>query len=54
MAMFHDAETAHGSIRFSLPLNTTKEQIDKLLDKLPGIVSKIQDLSTLSKENHNG
>ena len=50
MAMYHDAEVAHGSIRFSLPLGATKKQVDALIDKLPGIVSKIQDISTLKKE----
>ncbi len=53
MAMFHDAEIAHGSVRFSLPLAATKQQIDELLDKLPRIITKIQDLSTLNKEPHN-
>lgn len=48
MAMYHDAEIAHGSVRFSLGLNTTKEDIDTLLEKLPKIVNKIQDLSTLT------
>ena len=50
MAMYHDAEIAHGSIRFSLPLGTTKRQIDELMAKLPGIIAKVQDLSTLNKE----
>lgn len=49
MAMYHDAEVAHGSVRFSLPLDTKKAELDHLLTKLPGIVAKIQDLSTLNK-----
>ena len=49
MAMYHDAEIAHGSVRFSLPLNITKRELDRLMAKLPGIVTKIQDLSTLNK-----
>ena len=53
MAMFHDAEMAHGSVRFSLPMHATKEQIDILLSKLPKIITKIQDLSTLNKEKNN-
>ena len=50
MSMYHDAEIAHGSVRFSLPLSTTKEQIDTLLRELPDIIAKIQDLSTLNKD----
>ena len=49
MAMYHDAEVAHGSVRFSIPLNTKQADLDQLLEKLPGIVAKIQDLSTLNK-----
>lgn len=50
MATHHDAEIAHGSVRFSLGLATTKQEIDELLAKLPPIIAKIQDLSTLNKE----
>ncbi|MBR2695637.1 cysteine desulfurase [Candidatus Saccharibacteria bacterium] len=53
MAMYHDAEIAHGSVRFSLGLNTSKQDIDELMTKLPNIVAKIQDLSTLNKETQN-
>ena len=53
MAMFHDAEIAHGSVRFSLGPKTTKKEIDLLLENLPPIIEKIQDLSTLNKENPN-
>lgn len=49
MAMYHDAEIAHGSVRFSLPLDVTKAKLDQLLAKLPVIVTKIQDISTLNK-----
>ena len=50
MALFNDAEIAHGSVRFSLGLNTTKSEIDELLKKLPPIIKRVQDLSTLKKE----
>ncbi|MBQ2638180.1 cysteine desulfurase [Candidatus Saccharibacteria bacterium] len=50
MATHHDAEIAHGSVRFSLGLATTKQEINELLAKLPPIIAKIQDLSTLNKE----
>ena len=49
MATHHDAEIAHGSVRFSLGLHTTRQEIDALLEKLPPIIAKIQDLSTLNK-----
>ena len=49
MAMYHDAEIAHGSVRFSLGLHTTKSELDALLKKLPGIIAKIQDLSTIKQ-----
>jgi len=49
MAMYHDAEIAHGSVRFSLGLSSTKAQIDELIKKLPPIIAKIQDLSTLKQ-----
>jgi len=53
MALFHDAQVAHGSVRFSLPITTRKKDIDYLLKKLPGIITKIQDISTLKpKANH--
>ena len=49
MAMYHDAEIAHGSVRFSLGLTTTKAEIDFTLEKLPPIIAKIQDLSTIKQ-----
>ena len=49
MAMYHDAEIAHGSVRFSFGLTTTKAEIDELLAKLPPIIVKIQDLSTIKQ-----
>ncbi len=48
MAAKHDAEVAHSSIRFSLGLETTKEEIDIVLEKLPGIIKKLQGMSTIS------
>jgi len=41
-----DVEYAHGSIRFSMGRDTTKEDIDYLLSKLPGIIQKIRGMST--------
>ena len=49
MAMYHDAEIAHGSVRFSFGLTTTRAEIDELLAKLPPIIAKVQDLSTIKQ-----
>jgi cysteine desulfurase len=35
----------HGSVRFSLSTYSTEEEIDLVLDQLPGIVSHLRDLS---------
>lgn len=42
-----DPEYAHGSIRFSLGRETTEEDIDYVLDKLPPIIEKLRRMSTL-------
>ncbi len=40
-------EAAHGSVRFTLGKNTTKKDVDKVLNVLPGIVEKLRSLSPL-------
>ena len=40
-------ERAHGSIRFSMGRTTTSEDIDYVLDRLPPIIQKIRDMSTV-------
>ena len=35
----------HGSIRFSLSRYTTQEEVDLVLDHLPGIINKLRDMS---------
>ena len=47
MAKTHDAEVAHSSIRFSFGLNNTKEDINKVMTVLPGIIKKLQGMSTI-------
>jgi cysteine desulfurase len=42
-------ETAHGSLRFSLSFDTTDEDVDYVLEKLPAIVKKLRDMSPLTK-----
>ena len=40
-------ETAHGSLRLSLSENTTDEEIDYVLTKLPDIIAKLRAMSPL-------
>ncbi len=40
-------EIAHGSLRISLGAQNTKEEVDKLLDVLPGIVKRLREMSPL-------
>ena len=40
-------EIAHGSLRLTLGLDTTEEHIDYVLEKLPGIVQVLRDMSPL-------
>ena len=41
-------EMAHGSLRLSLGTDTTEAEIDEVLDKLPGIVKNLRDMSPLN------
>jgi cysteine desulfurase len=41
------AELAHGSIRFSLGRTTTAEDIETVIEKVPPIIKRIRDMSTL-------
>lgn len=50
MATRGDAEVAHSSIRFSLGLDTTEEDIEKVMGALPGIIRKLQGISTVKLE----
>ncbi len=47
MATRGDAEVAHSSIRFSLGLETTKQDIDQIMQVLPGIIKRLQGISTV-------
>jgi cysteine desulfurase len=49
MAMGLPHLQAHSSLRFSLGKWTTEEEINKVLDVLPGIVSKLRAMSPLMK-----
>lgn len=41
------AEKAHGSLRFTLSHENTEEDVDYILDTLPGIVQRLRDMSPL-------
>ncbi len=43
-------EKAHGSIRFTLGSQNTEEEIDKVIEVMPGIVQRMRDMSPLWEE----
>ena len=43
-------EKAHGSIRFTLGTQNTEEEIDKVIEVMPGIVQRMRDMSPLWEE----
>ena len=43
-------ELAHGSLRLSISRDTTDEDVDYILGKLPGIVQRLRDMSPLYEE----
>ena len=47
-AMGIPPEKAHGSIRFSLSKETTEAEIDKVLEVLPKIITKLREMSPFS------
>lgn len=47
MAKTGDAEVAHSSIRFSFGLENTMEDVDKVMEVLPGIIDRLQQISTV-------
>lgn len=50
MAKTGDAEIAHSSIRFSFGLENTPHDVDRVMEVLPGIVSRLQNISTINTE----
>jgi len=42
---------AHGSIRFSLSIYNTEEEVDLVLDKMPDIIAKLRELSPFWEES---
>jgi cysteine desulfurase len=41
-----DAELAHGSIRFSMGRQSTRQEVDYILNVLPKIIERIRNMST--------
>ena len=48
MAKTGDAEVAHSSIRFSFGLENTEKDVDSVMEVLPGIIDRLQKISTIS------
>lgn len=42
-----DAEVAHSSIRFSFGIDNTMEDVEHVMDVLPGIIDRLQNISTI-------
>ena len=47
MAKTGDAEVAHSSIRFSFGLENTIDDVNRVMEVLPGIIDRLQQMSTL-------
>jgi Cysteine sulfinate desulfinase/cysteine desulfurase and related enzymes len=41
-------ELAHGSIRFSLGRNSSEEEVDYVIEKLPPIIQRLRRMSTVN------
>ena len=50
MAKTGDAEVAHSSIRFSFGLSSTMADVERVMEVLPGIVKKLQGISTIRRK----
>jgi cysteine desulfurase len=48
MAKTGDAEVAHSSIRFSFGLENTMEDVERVMKVLPGVIKRLQSISTIS------
>lgn len=49
LAMGFPQELAHGSLRFSLGRETSEQDIDRVLEVLPGIITKLRAMSPMLK-----
>ena len=50
MAKTGDAEVAHSSIRFSFGLDNTMDDVNKVMEVLPGIIKRLQGISTIERK----
>lgn len=48
MAKTGDAEVAHSSIRFSFGLQSTPDDVEHVMEVLPGVVKRLQQISTIN------
>ena len=54
LAIGRPHEVAHGSLRLSLCHDTTEEQVDYILEKIPGIVEYLRSMSPMWKDLESG
>lgn len=54
LAIGRPHEVAHGSLRLSLCHDTTEEQVDYILEKVPGIVAYLRNMSPMWKDLESG
>ena len=47
-------EVAHGSLRLTIDAGNTEEEIEYIIEKLPGIVSYLRDISPIWEELEKG
>ncbi|MDY3927072.1 MAG: cysteine desulfurase NifS [Anaerotignum sp.] len=50
MAIGLPHETAHGSLRLTMDRDNTEEEVDFILEKLPGIVQRLRDMSPVYED----
>ena len=51
MAKTGDAEVAHSSIRLSFGLDSTMKDVNRVMAVLPGIIDRLQKISTISSDS---
>jgi cysteine desulfurase len=54
MATGVEAERAHGSIRMSMGRDTTREDIDYVIEKLTQVVKRVREISTVKPGEKRG
>ena len=51
MAKTGDAEVAHSSVRFSFGLDNTMKDVDRVMEVLPSVIYRLQQISTIDADN---